>query len=70
MSEKSPQPRCPICRDEVEGRSTNDTFPFCSNRCKMQDLAKWLGGDYRLPMTADSTERNPARTAEQPDHDE
>jgi endogenous inhibitor of DNA gyrase (YacG/DUF329 family) len=23
--------------------------PFCSERCKLQDLAKWVDGDYRIP---------------------
>ena len=23
--------------------------PFCSERCKMQDLGRWAGGDYRVP---------------------
>jgi endogenous inhibitor of DNA gyrase (YacG/DUF329 family) len=22
--------------------------PFCSERCKLQDLARWLDGDYRV----------------------
>jgi endogenous inhibitor of DNA gyrase (YacG/DUF329 family) len=23
--------------------------PFCSERCKLLDLAKWVDGDYRVP---------------------
>jgi len=23
--------------------------PFCSERCKLQDLAKWVDGEYRIP---------------------
>ena len=23
--------------------------PFCSERCKMADLGRWLKGDYRVP---------------------
>ena len=23
--------------------------PFCSERCKLQDLARWAGGAYRVP---------------------
>ena len=23
--------------------------PFCSERCKMADLGRWLSGDYRVP---------------------
>ncbi len=24
-------------------------LPFCSERCKMADLGRWLGGEYRVP---------------------
>ena len=23
--------------------------PFCSERCKLQDLARWVDGRYRVP---------------------
>jgi uncharacterized protein len=23
--------------------------PFCSERCKLLDLSKWIDGDYRIP---------------------
>lgn len=23
--------------------------PFCSERCKLQDLARWIDGRYRVP---------------------
>ena len=23
--------------------------PFCSERCKLQDLARWADGSYRVP---------------------
>jgi endogenous inhibitor of DNA gyrase (YacG/DUF329 family) len=26
--------------------------PFCGERCKLLDLAKWVDGDYRIPDTA------------------
>lgn len=37
--------RCPICGkpDAAEHR------PFCSARCRMIDLGRWLKGDYRVP---------------------
>lgn len=38
--------KCPICKEGVKLRSENAFFPFCSNRCKVADLAKWLDGDY------------------------
>jgi hypothetical protein len=24
--------------------------PFCSERCKLADLGRWLGEDYRVPV--------------------
>lgn len=36
---------CPICgRPAVAGLR-----PFCSQRCAMIDLGRWLGGGYRVP---------------------
>jgi endogenous inhibitor of DNA gyrase (YacG/DUF329 family) len=23
--------------------------PFCSERCRLRDLARWVDGDYRIP---------------------
>jgi len=23
--------------------------PFCSERCRLLDLARWIDGDYRIP---------------------
>jgi endogenous inhibitor of DNA gyrase (YacG/DUF329 family) len=40
---------CPICkRQEVLPRLENPAFPFCSDRCKLLDLGKWLSEDYRI----------------------
>ncbi len=44
---KSTRLPCPICGKE------NDYFadplgPFCSSRCKLVDLGKWLGEEYRV----------------------
>lgn len=24
-------------------------FPFCSERCKLMDLGRWLNGSYHIP---------------------
>ena len=37
--------RCPIC-----GRPTvPELRPFCSQRCRDQDLLNWLSGRYAVP---------------------
>ena len=41
--------RCPICSKEVLPREENEAFPFCRSRCRLIDLGKWLGEEYRLP---------------------
>jgi hypothetical protein len=50
MTDAKPRPpnrqrRCPICRAPV----ARDHAPFCSRRCADRDLARWLGGEYRVP---------------------
>ncbi|HEY3127986.1 MAG TPA: DNA gyrase inhibitor YacG [Acidobacteriota bacterium] len=40
--------RCPQCRKEIS-RENNPYFPFCSERCRLVDLDKWLSGDYAIP---------------------
>jgi len=29
-----------------------DWRPFCSERCKLADLGRWLSGDYRVAVDA------------------
>jgi endogenous inhibitor of DNA gyrase (YacG/DUF329 family) len=43
-------PRCAYCHAQpIEPRWR----PFCSERCKMADLGRWLSGDYRIPDTSE-----------------
>ena len=37
--------RCPICRAETDSEQHKD-FPFCSERCRMQDLGNWASEKY------------------------
>ncbi len=47
---------CPICAKAVDRES--ETYPFCSSRCRLVDLGKWFGGEYRLdrPLEEDDLE--------------
>jgi endogenous inhibitor of DNA gyrase (YacG/DUF329 family) len=38
---------CPTCGKETEF-STLPVGAFCSERCKLIDLGKWLGEEYRV----------------------
>lgn len=46
--------KCPTCRKS--GHWLAGPFaPFCSKRCKLVDLGKWLGGEHVIsePLTPD-----------------
>ena len=45
MSERGTKVICPTCKKK--GDWLAGTFgPFCSQRCKLIDLGKWLGGGH------------------------
>jgi len=46
--------RCPTCNRDVSAASA--TFPFCSSCCRMADLGRWFGGQFRLSRPAESDE--------------
>lgn len=35
---------CPLCG----GDSSDDFYPFCSDRCRLIDLGKWLDETYKI----------------------
>jgi endogenous inhibitor of DNA gyrase (YacG/DUF329 family) len=41
----SEAPRCAYCRERPVAPAWT---PFCSERCKMADLGRWLTGRYRI----------------------
>jgi uncharacterized protein len=53
MSETLP---CPICRKPVQESTRNQpgsAYPFCSDRCRLIDLGRWLSGEYQIPVRED-----------------
>jgi uncharacterized protein len=38
--------RCPTCKTLVTAE--DETFPFCTDRCRLIDLGKWASGGYRI----------------------
>jgi endogenous inhibitor of DNA gyrase (YacG/DUF329 family) len=40
---------CSICGAAVAARAENPAFPFCGERCRLIDLGRWLGEEYRVP---------------------
>jgi endogenous inhibitor of DNA gyrase (YacG/DUF329 family) len=44
--------QCPICKKPIatEEPDRPESFPFCSDRCKLIDLGRWLSGRYQIPL--------------------
>ncbi len=40
--------KCPTCDKDVKWQD-NPFRPFCSERCKLVDLSKWVSEEYRVP---------------------
>jgi endogenous inhibitor of DNA gyrase (YacG/DUF329 family) len=43
--------RCPICSKAYAIAELGDfpSFPFCSDRCRLVDLGRWIDGEYVIP---------------------
>jgi endogenous inhibitor of DNA gyrase (YacG/DUF329 family) len=54
---------CPTCRKRitVERREEAPFRPFCSHRCKMVDLGRWLDGTYTVSEPLDPKDLPPRR---------
>ncbi len=60
--------RCPICDAPIPGnRHDYPDYPFCTRRCRMIDLGRWLGEDYRIAGTPPSDSDRPPSSAEEND---
>jgi len=46
--------RCPTCRGP-SAKDGNKLFPFCSERCHLVDLGRWLDEAYRIPDQPDTS---------------
>jgi endogenous inhibitor of DNA gyrase (YacG/DUF329 family) len=64
-SNPAPATPCPICKASVTEPAPGQprgTFPFCSERCKLIDLGRWLGGKYQIPVVErDESDVDPDR---------
>jgi len=51
--------KCPICskRFEIASLDENPAFPFCSDRCRLIDLGRWIDGRYTVPVPANSPDQ-------------
>jgi len=55
------QGRCPTCSGRYQIKAIDDlpAFPFCSKRCRLIDLGRWIDGRYVVPGSP-ATERTDA----------
>lgn len=44
-------PACPVCNTTIS-LETTPTAPFCSDRCRLIDLGRWLEESYAVPAPA------------------
>jgi endogenous inhibitor of DNA gyrase (YacG/DUF329 family) len=49
-----PVTTCPTCRG-VADKNGNKLWPFCSERCHLVDLGRWLGEEYRIAEQHDTS---------------
>jgi uncharacterized protein len=60
--------RCPACKREFQPDQSS-AMPFCSKRCRLIDLGRWLGEDYALPAAPNEDESEAAAESD-PNADE
>ena len=53
--------RCPICSRALEITRIDDlpSFPFCSDRCRLIDLGRWIDSDYVIPGSVVAPDQPP-----------
>lgn len=67
MPPADPTPlRCPICRKPAAPPPPPQSpYPFCSERCKLIDLGRWLDGVYQIPVV-EQDDTDPSDEADRP----
>ena len=48
MTEPTRTVRCPTCSAPVAATPPDRWFPFCTERCKLVDLGRWMSGHYAI----------------------
>jgi endogenous inhibitor of DNA gyrase (YacG/DUF329 family) len=64
--------RCPICHRPFEIASLGElpSFPFCTERCRLIDLGRWIDGSYAIPQPETTTGNPPEPNQGDPDDEE
>jgi len=53
---------CPICGREFD-QQLSPAMPFCSERCRLVDLGRWLDERYGLPIERDPESEDAERSS-------
>jgi uncharacterized protein len=59
--------RCPTCERQFESAEST-ARPFCSERCRLIDLGRWLGEGYTVPGNPVEDLEVEGSLGEQPTH--
>ena len=67
--------QCPTCKKIVPEPGPDEElprfFPFCSDRCKLIDLGRWLDGKYQVPVVdREDKHGSSAASSASPDEDD
>lgn len=69
QSSHAPAVNCPICGRRVP-QTAERFLPFCSDRCRLIDLGRWLDEEHAIPSSADDSDDEagplPPRTDDDP----
>ena len=55
MSQDAFEARCPSCDMLVDTVGGAKFLPFCSERCRLIDLGRWLNEEHAVSCEADET---------------
>ncbi len=60
---------CPVCKKRTTWEE-NPWKPFCSERCKLVDLGKWVTEEYRIEEQEEATQEKGHDTGSQDTYQE
>jgi endogenous inhibitor of DNA gyrase (YacG/DUF329 family) len=58
--------QCPTCKREFQP-ADSPAMPFCSERCRLIDLGRWLDEGFALPAVPDPEADEPPENAAEGD---
>ena len=59
--------RCPTCKTPYEIQTLADlpSFPFCTPRCRLIDLGRWIDEAHSIPASKTGEAESPAEVDEE-----